>query len=62
MIYSLECPNCHATDERNVPVAERNKQGCKVCRTRMVNVTAPTKQILIPGRFHTTKEENGQPA
>lgn len=62
MTYDLTCLRCHTTIEINCLVAERDNQRCLRCDDVLVNVTAPTKQILIPGRFYTTKEEHGQPA
>lgn len=56
MTYEMRCPKCGTTEEYNVPVAKRDGLFCK-CGTKLVNVTAPTKQILIPCGFYTTRAE-----
>jgi len=58
-LYSYRCPSCHARDERNVPIDERNHQFCFKCDHQLRKLISPGLQVCIPVGFQTSFSDVG---
>lgn len=53
--YLYRCPSCHIETERMfVPIAERDRQECAICRVPLARIFQPTQVIQIPKNLHTS--------
>ena len=58
MLWDYTCPRCAQTEERQVPVAERDSQKCGVCHAPMQRAQAFARQkVWVPFYMRSSHDE-----